>query len=299
MLNDMPLDTVISSVTFWRTKWWWMISCFWLLLPAAVQAQQRPLLTEEVEIVRPGTVRLEVGFDFLQDQRFAVSGLRGDPTAIGVVGVTLGFAPNVELEIQGTIQNFLSINQQDPSAIPLDLPRANSTSDVGDFTVSAKFLLRQESHRAPALGFRFGAGLPNSNQARGLGLNQTNYFGTVLVGKHVGRLNLLGNVGLGIFPAPLEAFSQNDMLLYGLAGIYRVNDRLNIVGEVSGRADTRSGDPPLGTESQGQARLGIQLHAGGLNWDVAGIKGLTRHSPQSGVSFGLTYDFKAFRPVNK
>ncbi|MBI3951185.1 MAG: hypothetical protein HY314_12110 [Acidobacteria bacterium] len=252
-----------------------------------------------MEIVRLGSVRLEVGFEFLQDQRFALSGLRGDPTAIGVLGVRLGFAPNVEMEIQGAIQNFLSINERGPSAVALDLPRRNSTNDVGDFTMSAKFLLRRESEHAPALGFRFGVGLPNSNQARGIGVNQTNYFSTILVGKHFGRLNLFGNVGLGIFPASIEPFTQNDMLLYGLAGIYRVNDRLNIVGEVSGRADTRSGDPPLGTESQGQARLGLQFRAGSLHWDVAGIKGLTRFSPESGVSFGLTYDFKTFRPVDK
>jgi len=277
----------------------WIVVGVFLALPISARAQQRPLLTEEVEIIRPGSVRLEVGFEFLQDQRFALSGLRGDPTAIGVMGVTFGFAPNVEFEIQGTVQNFLSLTQRDPSAIPLDLPRRNSTNDVGDFSLAAKFLLRRESERAPALGFRFGVGLPNSDQARGLGINQTNFVSTILVGKHVGRLNLFGNVGLGIFPAPIEPFAQNDMVLYGLAGIYRLNDRLNLVGEVSGRANTRSGDPPLGTESQGQARLGFQLRAGGLQWDMAGIKGLNCVSPDSGVTFGLTYDFKAFRPVEK
>jgi hypothetical protein len=256
------------------------------------------LLTEEVEIADPGTVRLELGFDFLQDQRFALSGLRGDLTGIGVLGLTFGMAPNVEFQVQGTLQNFLSINQQGPSAIPLALPHRNSTNDIGDFSLLAKFLLRRESEHLPALGFRFGVGLPNSNQARGLGLNQTNFVSTVLVGKHIGRLNLFGNVGLGIFPAPIEPFSQNDMLLYGLAGVYRLNDRLNIVGEANGRVNTRS-DPPLGTESQGQARLGIQLRAGGLRWDVAGMKGLTRFSPESGVTFGLTYDVKAFHPVDK
>ena len=280
-------------------RFWWITLCLCFILPMSAHAQQRPLLTEEVDIVRPGHVRLEASFEFLQDQRFALSGLRGDPTAIGVVGLTLGFAPNVEFEIQGTVQNFLSITHRDLSAIPLDLPHDNSTNDVGDVGLAAKFLLRRESQRMPALGFRFGVGLPNSNQARGIGINQTNFFSAILMGKHLGRLNLFGNVGLGIFPAPVEPFSQNDMLLYGLAGIYQVNDWLNIVGEVSGRTNTRSDDPPLGTESLGQARLGIQLRAGGLQWDVAGIKGLTRFSPESGVTFGLTYDFKAFRPVEK
>lgn len=287
----------IKTINWLKT---WLMSVILLVaLPLWAAAQQRPLLTEEVEIVDPGTVRFEIGFDFFQNQRFALSGLRGDLTNIGVIGLTLGFAPNVEFQIQGTIQQFLSINQREPGAVALDLPRVSSTNDVGDFSVSAKFLVRGETARAPAIGFRIGAGLPTSNQARGIGVNQTNYFTTLLVGKHVGQLNLWGNVGVGIFPAPIEPFSQNDMLLYGLAGTYRLNNWLHLVGEVNGRANTRSGNAPLGTESQGQARLGLQLHAGAMRWDIAAIKGLTKHSPQSGISFGLTYQGKAFHPVNK
>ncbi|RMG49133.1 MAG: hypothetical protein D6723_14265 [Acidobacteria bacterium] len=278
---------------------WGFVLCAFLISPMGVQAQQRPLLTEEVDIIRPGTIRLEVGFEFLQDQQFALSGLRGDPTAIGVVGVTMGLAPNVEFQIQGTVQNFLSIDQRGPSAIPLDLPRANSTNDVGDFTLSAKFLLRRESERVPAIGFRLGVQLPNTDQSRGLGTNQTNFLGTILMGKHLGRLNLWGNIGLGIFSAPVEPFAQNDMLLYGLAGAYRLTDQLHLVGEINGRANTRSGPAPLGTESQGQVRLGVRLRAGGLWWDVAGIKGLTEHSPDSGVTFGVRYEFRAFHPVDR
>ncbi len=278
---------------------WGFVLCAFFISPLLAQAQQRPLLTEEVDIIRPGTIRLEVGFEFLQDQRFALSGLRGDPTAIGVVGITVGLAPNVEFQIQGTVQNFLSIDQRGPSAIPLKLPRANSTNDVGDFTLSAKFLLRRESERAPAIGFRLGVQLPNTDQSRGLGTNQTNFLGTILMGKHLGRLHLWGNIGLGIFSAPVEPFAQNDMLLYGLAGLYRINDQLNLVGEINGRANTRSGPAPLGTESQGQVRLGVQFRAGGLWWDVAGMKGLTDHSPDSGVTFGVRYEFQAFHPVDR
>lgn len=294
----MPSTVRLSKHINW-IKTWPMLIALLVAWPLSAAAQQRPLLTEEVEVVDPGTVRLEIGFDFFQNQRFALSGLRGDLTNIGVIGLTFGFAPNVELQIQGVLQQFLSINEREPGAIPLNLPRVNSTNDVGDFSVSAKFLVRRETRRAPAIGFRIGAGLPTSNQARGIGVNQTNYFTTLLVGKHVGRLNLSGNIGLGIFPAPVEPFSQNDMLLYGLAGTYRLNKWLDLLGEVNGRANTRSGNAPLGTESQGQARLGLQLHTGALHWDIAAIKGLTRHSPRGGISFGLTYQTKVFRPVNQ
>ncbi len=260
-------------------------------------AQQRPLLTEDVEVVRPGTVRLGIGFDFLQSQRFALSGLRGDLTRLGVLNVGFGLASNVEVEIEGVVQNFLAIDGRAQSAIPLQLPRPNSTNDVGDFVLSTKVLFRREGRISPALGFRFGVGLPNSNQARGIGTNQTNFYTAALAGKRFGRLNLFGNLGLAILPAPLKTFSQNDLVLYGLAGIFKVNDSLNLVGEINGRENTRGSRVPLGTESQSQGRFGLQLRAARLRWDLAGIKGIGRFSPQSGVTFGVTYDVPVFQPV--
>ena len=135
--------------------------------------------------------------------------------------------------------------------------------------------------------------LPNSNQARGIGLNQTNAYGSILVGKKFGRdgrFNTFGNLGIAILTAPTQLFSQNDVLTYGAAGIFRLNKQFSIAGEVNGRANTRPGDGPLGTESQSEARLGMQIRASGLRFDFAGIKGLTRFTHNSGFTVGVTYD---------
>lgn len=268
---------------------------FVLLCARSVAAQQRPLLTEDVDIIPPGTVRIEAGVDFEQNAKFPLSGLTGDLTRVGVIGVNVGLSPNVEFQIDGVLQNYLSINSmQVPPPIQLSLaPGANSTSDFGDFTLSTKIKVRAETRRGPSLGFRFGVQLPNSRQGRGIGTNTTNAYGMVLVGKKFGRdgrFNTFGNLGLGILTAPTSAFTQNDVLLYGLAGIFRLNKQFNLVGEVNGRANTRPGTGPLGTESQGEARFGLQVRASGLRFDIAGIAGLTKFSPRSGVTFGVTYD---------
>jgi hypothetical protein len=273
-----------------------------LLLSSVASAQQRPLLTEDVDIIPPGAIRIEAGIDFMQGAKYSVSGIRGDLTRVGVIGINFGMGPNVEFQIEGVAQNYLSINSRGPSAIPLELlPGANSTNDTGDFTLSAKFKLRNETRRGPSLGFRFGVELPNSNQARGIGLNQTNAFGSILVGKKFGtdgRFNTFGNLGMAILTAPTELFSQNDVITYGLAGIFRINKQFSIAGEVNGRANTRPGDGPLGTESMAEARLGMQIRASGLRFDFAGIKGLTSFSPNSGFTVGVTYDTPAvFAPV--
>ena len=269
---------------------------------ATATAQQRPLITEDVDIIPPGTVRIEAGIDFMQGAKYSVSGIRGDLTRGGVIGISFGMGPNVEFQIEGVAQNYLSINSRGLSAIPLELtPGANSTNDTGDFTLAAKFKLRNETRRGPSLGFRFGVQLPNSNEARGIGLNQTNAFGSILIGKKFGqdgRFNTFGNLGIAILTAPTELFTQNDVLTYGVAGIFRLNKQFSVAGEVNGRTNTRPGNGPLGTESQAEARLGMQIRASGLRFDFAGIKGLTSFSPNSGFTVGVTYDTPSvFAPV--
>ena len=260
-----------------------------------IHAQQRPLLTEDVDITPEGTIEVAAGVDFLQNVKFPLSGLKGDLTRVGDIRIRTGFAGNVELQIEGTIQNFLAINSQTTPPIPLNI-EGNSTNDFDDIIVSAKVKLRNETSNLPAIGLKFGFQMPNTDQARGIGTNQINIFSKILLQKRFGRVtgktprvNVFGNLGLAIMTAPLERFTQNDLLLYGLAGIFKVNDRINIVTEINGRVNTRSGGAPLGTESVGQFRIGTQIRASSLRFDTAAIFGLTRFSPRTGVTFGVTY----------
>jgi hypothetical protein len=258
-------------------------------------AQQRPLLTEDVDITPAGSVEISAGVDFLQNAKFPLAGLKGDLTRVGDIRIRTGLASNVELQVEGVIQNFLAINSAtNPSPIPLNIV-GNSTNDFDDFTFSTKVKLLNESKNIPALGLKFGFQMPNSDQARGIGTNQINVFSKILMQKRFGsraggtaRMNVFGNVGLGIMTAPLERFTQNDVFLYGLAGIYRATDHINIVSEVNGRANTRN-NAPLGTESAGQFRIGAQIKASGLRFDSAAIFGLTKYSPRTGITFGVTY----------
>jgi hypothetical protein len=53
---------------------------FLVFLATSSFAQQRPLITEDVDIIPPGTLRIEAGIDFLQGAKFPASGLTGDLT---------------------------------------------------------------------------------------------------------------------------------------------------------------------------------------------------------------------------
>src|ERR1700730_16552518 len=79
-----------------------LILCLLALACAGLaRAQQRPLITEDVDIIPPGTLRIQAGLDFLQDAKFPASGLTGDLTRVGVIGISIGFLPKVEFPIEG------------------------------------------------------------------------------------------------------------------------------------------------------------------------------------------------------
>jgi len=267
-----------------------------ILFATSACAQDRPLRTTDAETVPAGTLRSEIGFDFLQDVGFPLSGLRGDLTSVGVVDLRMGVGKVAEIEVEGAIQNFLDVKSQGTSFVPnLSLTGINSTHDTGDFTLATKVRLLKNEGSRPGLAFKFGFVLPNSNQARGIGTNTTNVFALIALEEQIRKLSVFGNLGIEILEAPNALFSQNDVLIYGGAFKYPIHRRVNIVGEVNGLYSSRTiNDALVGTQSTGQARLGLQIMAGGFTWDLAGIRGLNKYDPRSGFTFGLSKDFHLF-----
>jgi hypothetical protein len=266
------------------------------LFCTAALAQDRPLRTTDVETVPAGDVRAEIGFDFLQDVAFPLSGLRGDETSVGVLNLRMGISRIAEIEVEGAIQNFLDVKSQGASFVPnLKLTGVNSTHDTGDFALSTKIRFIKPSGKKPGLAFRFGFIMPNSNQARGIGTNTTNVFAMIALEEQLQKLKLMGDLGIEILQAPNALFSQNDVLMYGAGFSYPVHRRVNIVGEVAGLYSARSiNNALIGTQSTGQARFGLQINAGGFTWDLAGIRGINKYDPRSGFTFGVTKEFHLF-----
>jgi hypothetical protein len=269
------------------------LTCF---LAITASGQDRPLRTTDVETVPAGDLSVAVGFDFLQDVGFPLSGLRGDETSVGVLNLRMGISKIAEIEVEGAIQNFLDVKSRGASFVPdLSLTGVNSTHDTGDFALSTKVRLLKPSGKKPGFAFRFGFIMPNSNQARGIGTNTTNVFAMIALEEQIQKLKLMGDLGIEILQAPNALFSQNDVLMYGAGFSYPVHRRVNIVGEVNGLYSARTiNDALIGTQSTGQARLGLQINAGGFTWDLAGIRGLNKYDARSGFTFGVTKEFHLF-----
>lgn len=265
---------------------------FFLLSSGIINAQTpRPLETELVESVGAGIIRAELGMDFFQDAEFPFSGLEGDLTRIGNLGIRLGAGNSVELQAFWTAQNYLNISRIDTSAPNyqnLDFS-GNSTSDFGDLVLGTKFRFRKESDNSPAMGFRVAVKLPNASTEKGLGTDETDVFGDFLIQKSIGGLTMAGNLGIAILGDPEAGGSQDDQLSWGAAGIYRLTDMFRVFADIHGRV----GPEGFGTEERVVSKLGTQIKFAGIYWDVAFVGGLMETDPNTGISLGISKDFGA------
>jgi hypothetical protein len=261
-------------------------------------AQQRPLVTQDPEAIGAGRILFEGGFDYGTDVFFPASGLTGNLLRAPLLGLSFGVSPIAEIQITGGPYNRLSISSREAAPLSgmLDLaPDAVSTSDVEDIVIGAKVRLAAETESRPAVGFRFATRLPNAGNESGLGLDTTDFYAALLFGKTVRQLRMVGNLGFGILGDPTRGDRQNDVLTYGVSLARAVTDHVDVVAELNGRANMRSGEPPVGTESRSALRGGFRFTRGAGRFDAGVVVGLTSRDPTFGVTAGFTYVFNAFQ----
>jgi len=272
------------------------VAVAWLALVPAAVAQQRPLVTEDPEPVGAGRLLVEAGFDYARAATFPASGLEGRLLRAPLVGISVGISSIAELQIDGGIFNRLSITNRQPAALSgMVTAMGPSTSSVEDIVVATKIRVASETGGRPSFGVRFATKLPNASNESGLGLDTTDFYASVLVGKTVRSVRTVFNGGMGILGDPTRGDRQNDVLTYGVSFARALTNRAEIVGELNGRLDTRAGDPPPGTESRGIVRAGARYTVGGWRGDAAMFFGVTSRDPNFGVAGGFTYVFNAFR----
>jgi hypothetical protein len=262
-----------------------------LAMPCIAVGQQRPLKTDDAEILKTGIVRAEFGVEFLQRQRYSLSGLQGDLIRLGVSSIHVGVGEYAEFQISGVAQDSLSVSSRTAPAIAPNFT-GNSTRDFGDLILSTKLKLAEEKNLRPALSFKFGVELPNAKHVSGLGTDQTEFYSSILIKRHFGSAQLMADIGFAILGSPVVMGRQADPLTYGIAAILPVQRHVNLVAEINGRQGPQN---RLGNENKSQMRTGLQIWTGKIRWDLAGVAGLMRFDPKSGVIVGASYEFQAFR----
>lgn len=268
---------------------------------SSVAAQSRPLVTEDPEVVGAGQMLVEAGVDRQQGVTYTASGLKGNLWRIGTFGLSFGVSSIAEIQLDGGVRNTLNIVSRStaPLSNMLTLNGATSTSDVEDGVIGAKIRVMSEKGARPAFALKFSTKLPNAQNEKGLGLDTTDFHFAFLAGKTIQSVRVVGNFGFGILGDPSRGDRQNDVILYGVSMARAIREGLEVVTELNGRANTRSGTPPIGTESRSMVRVGGRLTRGTVRFDGALLLGVTERDPSWGVTAGLTWVFKAFTLPNQ
>ena len=264
-------------------------------LAAPAWAQSRPLVTEDPETVGPGQILLEAGFDYSRQAFFPVSGLQGNLMRLGTLGLSFGVSSIAEIQIDGGLRNRLTITDRlaGPLAGMLDIT-GDSTADVEDLVVGAKVRFVSEGVGRPSLAVRFATRLPNAGNESGLGLDTTDFALALAMGKTIQQVRVVGNAGFAILGDATRGDRQNDVFIYGLSIARAIANGAEVVAELNGRANTRTGTVIAGTESRAAMRVGSRFTRGPVRLDAAVMFGITERDPAWGFTTGLTWVFNAF-----
>ena len=278
-----------------RRRLVWAALAVALLIAAPAAAQQRPLVTEDPEVVGAGLVLIEGGFDAAKDVLYPASGLQGNLIRLPTLGLSIGVSSIAEIQIDGGLYDRLNITHTGVGPAPLAhmlTVTGDSTHVIPDMVVGAKVRMVSESPSRPAFALRFATKLPNASNESGLGLDTIDFHQQLLVGKTVRSVRIVGNVGLGILSDPTRGDNQNDVFEYGLSVARAMKEGVEMVGEVNGHVSTRGGTPPVGTESRSIVRLGGRFTKGTVRIDGGILLGMTSRDPSVGFTAGATYVFK-------
>jgi len=266
------------------------------LCAAPVFAQQRPLQTEDPETIGAGRVLIEGGLDYERDVFLPLSGLRGNLFSVPTLGLSIGISSIAEIQIDGGLYQKLSITEQIPNApfsALLDL-NGDTTSDVDDLQIGAKVRFLSETPGRPAMGVRFSTRLPNASNESGLGKDMQDFSASLVFGKTIQSVRIVGNIGMLILGNPTLPASQDDLLAYSLSVARAISPSAEIVGEFVGRANFGEIVTP-GAEDRGLLRFGARYTTNGVRLDAGILLGLTPRDPEFGVTGGFTWVFDAFK----
>ncbi|MEA3328612.1 MAG: transporter [Candidatus Omnitrophota bacterium] len=239
----------------------------------------RPLVTEDVDILSPGDVEIELGVEYLDSPGIGFSARETDRKFVKspVLGMNIGLGEIVEI-------------QADFDMIYLDQAGISNEYAHGDLRLWTKILAVEESDSRPGLGMRFGSKLPNAEDEDGRGTDETDFFASMLLSKHFDNFYVHLNLGLGILGDPNQTNSQDDVMIYGLAFELPLEETfLTLTAEVSGQAFSNENN------NISSARAGFRYDVTeDFIWDVFGGAGLTDESENWSAGTGFTYRFGAF-----
>jgi hypothetical protein len=250
-----------------------------LLLAGAprVVAQTQPLLTEEATAAAGGSLRLEIGADFVHAEPHYETRQIRDRWDGPRLRLVYSPADTVEIDLEWVARVMTGAG-----------PGFERASDFGDVTLRSKLRLRDGGEHGATLGARFTVTLPETSYGQGLGPNTLRMSAQALATLPAGAWRLHANAGLAIHDEVLRAHEQRDFLAYGLALERRVG-AFSLLSEMAGL----QGDGAPGADARAEARLGVRAGTGAVRWDAALRRGLADADGTWGATAGVVFAWRS------
>jgi hypothetical protein len=247
------------------------------LCAGRAQAQTRPLLTEEATTAPAKTIVFETGGDFIAQEPNYLTDKPRDRYDGPLLRIVYSPADNVELDLEWVM--WVGV---------IDDPDFGNASDQGDVSLRAKVRFIDGGTKGTTLGARFRVTLPETSFGNGLGPNTLRMGADMLLSQPIGRAALHVNAGLFLHDQVLQPHEQADFFAYGAAVTCPVGARLELVGEVAGRA----GYAAPGADEHSEVRAGFRWRSGRIQWDAAVRRGLAAADGTWGVTAGLAWTIR-------
>ncbi|MFH1338590.1 MAG: transporter, partial [Candidatus Omnitrophota bacterium] len=182
----------------------------------SVSFAARPLATDDAGVVDKGHFEVESGMEYVNqlDKEVALS-----------LVIKRGIIDNLDLGIE----------------IPykfVDFGQGAKTDGFDDISIVSKYNFLEETATLPAMSVSFSLKTDSGNDDKSLGTGEKEYGVNAILSKSLDKIALHFNLGY-VLKDNLPEQNLRDVLTYGFAIEYPLNDSLNLVGEITGENERR------------------------------------------------------------
>lgn len=249
-----------------------------LLSLMAAPASAGPVFPLEVlspAVARTGAHRVRIGVGYNEGERLPFEERERNRRVwrLPEVDLVLGIAPDIEAVVS---YPFLYVRQEGQGW----------SFGSGDLRIGGIYRLVREGRLLPEAALHVGVKLPNADELKGFGTNQTDFVAGGLFAKRAGPWTLLVNGEFGILGNPRAATpNQDDVLLYRAGAVYSFSRRSIAALELEGVEFSRYGNDRM------FLRAGVSRAWRGWVLDAGVAAGLSRGAGDYQVRAGVSYPF--------
>ena len=247
----------------------------WALVEDA-QALRPFISATDAGVLDPGYIELEAGIALSRNTR---GGVNESSWNLPSVVLNIGLLENFELDI-GT--GFDLVREK------IEGNKRRTLGSVAETSLTAKTRFFEGEGAVPSFTTELSLIIPTQRrELLSAPSRKVGFTGVLVATAEAGPLTYHLNLGGGVVESPKRSLGTVASLLWAIAGELPMTDEVSAVAE--SRGESVRGSVPDNTVLGGL----VWKSPAGIKFDAAGFGGLSQGSDNWGMTFGLTYSFKA------